>query len=195
MSLPSSSRDWLQRSRPLSQPLARTGLGERDAFAALYAKSSAHLYAVALRLCGDGAVAAAVLEDVYVHAWHASARFDTAHADPLTWLTHLVRQRALERMHPGHGGAARLHADDAASAPAAALPPALVPGLDALATWERAAFALAFLEGLDAAALAQRLGQPPAAVRRAVRRALQAIASEPVGATRAAPAPVTTAVR
>ncbi|HEX6361675.1 MAG TPA: sigma factor [Albitalea sp.] len=159
----SPSRAWPARSRELSQPLARTGLGERAAFAALYAKSSPHLYAVVLRLCRDRALAEAVLQEVYVHVWRAAPSFDAAHGDPLAWLTGLARQRAI----------VRLRRDGPSPAEAVEPPDAPACRLDGLDAAERAAFAAAFYDGAVAAEAARRLGAPPGVVRRAVRRALQ----------------------
>ena len=42
--------DWPERSRELSALLARTGLGDRTAFATLYERTSAHLFAGILRI-------------------------------------------------------------------------------------------------------------------------------------------------
>ena len=49
--------DWPERSRELAQLLARTGLGDRQAFAQLYERSSGHLFAVVLRIQRDRALA------------------------------------------------------------------------------------------------------------------------------------------
>ena len=55
--------------------LARCGLGDRAAFAALYQATSAHLFAVVLRINRDRAQAEDVLQEVYVKVWRA-ARID-----------------------------------------------------------------------------------------------------------------------
>jgi len=53
--------DWSDRSRDLSQLLARAGLGDRAAFATLYERTSTHLFAVVLRINRDRAQAEDIL--------------------------------------------------------------------------------------------------------------------------------------
>ncbi|HEV7912812.1 MAG TPA: sigma-70 family RNA polymerase sigma factor, partial [Albitalea sp.] len=95
---PSPSHDWSERSRELSQLLARSGLGDRAAFATLYEKSSSHLFAVVLRICRDRAIAEDILQEVYVNVWRAATGFDAAQSQPLTWLTSIARNRAIDSL-------------------------------------------------------------------------------------------------
>ena len=95
---PQPSEDWSERSRDLSQLLARAGMGDRAAFAALYEKSSPHLFAVVLRICRDRALAEDILQEVYVNVWRAASGFDAAQSQPLTWLTSIARNRAIDSL-------------------------------------------------------------------------------------------------
>src|SRR6478672_4868953 len=95
---PPPSRDWSERSRDLSQLLARAGMGDRAAYAALYEKSSSHLFAVVLRICRDRAQAEDILQEVYVNVWRAASGFDAAQSQPLTWLTSIARNRAIDSL-------------------------------------------------------------------------------------------------
>src|SRR5438093_7294485 len=95
---PPPAQDWSERSRDLSQLLARAGLGDRAAFATLYEKSSPHLFAVVLRICRDRAHAEDILQDVYVNVWRAASGFDAAQSQPLTWLTSIARNRAIDSL-------------------------------------------------------------------------------------------------
>src|SRR5882672_2362628 len=90
--------DWSQRSRDLSRLLGRAGLGDRRAFAELYERSSAHLFAVILRINRDRAQAEDVLQEVYVNVWRAAQSFDAAQSQPLTWLTSIARNRAIDSL-------------------------------------------------------------------------------------------------
>ena len=90
--------DWPQKSRELAQLLGRTGLGDRAAFAALYERTSGHLFAVVLRIQRDRALAEDLLQDVYVSVWKSAAGFDAARSQPLTWLTHVARHRAIDSL-------------------------------------------------------------------------------------------------
>jgi RNA polymerase sigma factor (sigma-70 family) len=90
--------DWPEKSRELSQLLARTGLGDRRAFAALYDRTSAHLFGVILRIQRDRALAEDLLQEIYVSVWKAAASFDAARSQPLTWLTSIARNRAIDSL-------------------------------------------------------------------------------------------------
>jgi len=95
---PQPSQDWSARSRELSHLLSRAGLGDRAAFATLYEKSSSHLFAVVLRICRDRAQAEDILQEVYVKVWRAAGGFDAAQSQPLTWLTSIARNRAIDSL-------------------------------------------------------------------------------------------------
>ncbi|HEX5259275.1 MAG TPA: sigma-70 family RNA polymerase sigma factor [Sphingomicrobium sp.] len=72
--------------------------GDRDAFATLYARSSAKLYGICLRLLGSEAEAQDVLQEVYVTVWQKAERFDSTRASPITWLAVLARNKAIDRL-------------------------------------------------------------------------------------------------
>src|SRR5882724_5309092 len=93
-----AAEDWSQRSRDLSRLLGRAGLGDRKAFAELYERSSAHLFGVILRINRDRAQAEDVLQEVYVNVWRAAQSFDAAQSQPLTWLTSIARNRAIDSL-------------------------------------------------------------------------------------------------
>ena len=90
--------DWTERSHDLSRLLARAGLGDRAAFATLYERTSSHLLAVVLRINRDRAQAEDILQEVYVNVWRAASSFDAAQSQPLTWLTSIARNRAIDSL-------------------------------------------------------------------------------------------------
>ena len=93
-----SPADWTERSHDLSRLLARAGLGDRAAFATLYERTSSHLLAVVLRINRDRAQAEDILQEVYVNVWRAASSFDAAQSQPLTWLTSIARNRAIDSL-------------------------------------------------------------------------------------------------
>src|SRR5437763_16304157 len=101
MNRPSSDRpaaEWSERSVDLARLLGRAGLGDRAAFATLYERTSAHLFAVVLRINRDRAQAEDILQEVYVNVWRAANSFDAAQSQPLTWLTSIARNRAIDSL-------------------------------------------------------------------------------------------------
>ena len=186
------AQDWPDKSRELAALLARVGLGDRAAFAQLYERSCGHLLAVVLRIQRDRALAEDLLQEVYVSVWKAAASFDAARSQPLTWLTHIARNRAIDSLRraqaqPRLESTTRDDEDerpDAAEALADAGPgPLDLLGLasqkrqlsacmERLTPPQRQSVALAFFDGLSHAEVADRLREPLGTVKSWVRRAL-----------------------
>ena len=185
--------DWSERSRELAQLLARTGAGDRAAFERLYERSSGHLFAVVLRIQRDRAAAEDLLQEVYVAVWKAAGSFDAARSQPLTWLTSIARNRAIDSLRRAHaqpqlesttradddderpdlvdtmadGGPGPLELLDRASDARA-----LGRCMERLSPSQRQSLALAFFDGLSHAEVAERLREPLGTVKSWVRRAL-----------------------
>src|SRR5260370_38605198 len=88
----------LERNARLTDLLARTALGDQRAFAELYRMTSAHLYAVALRILRESGAAEEVLQESFVNIWHHAGSYVAAKSQPLTWMTSIVRNRCLDQM-------------------------------------------------------------------------------------------------
>lgn len=190
-------KDWTERSRELSHLLAKSGLGDRAAFAQLYERTSSHLFGVVLRINRDRAQAEDVLQEVYVNVWRAAQSFDAAQSQPLTWLTSIARNRAIDSLRrrqaepqtqpaplSGEGDEERDVYDDVADTttpgPLALLSQAsdaraLGRCMQGLSAQQRQSVALAFYDGLSHAEVAERMRQPLGTVKSWVRRALLAL--------------------
>ena len=183
-----SPADLAERSTRLAALLARVALADQRAFAALYGQTSAHLYAVALRIVRDPAAAEDILQEAYVSVWHHAGRYDAAKSQPITWMTAIVRNRCLDQMRrrdldtvsltPIDDDAPAFDIRDEGPAP----PELLLQGADASAVracvetldaGPRQAIALAFFQGLSHAELADHMRQPLGTIKSWVRRALE----------------------
>jgi RNA polymerase sigma factor (sigma-70 family) len=178
---PTPLPDWPERSRELAGLLARTALGDRVAFVQLYERTSGHLYAVLLRVQRDRALAEDLLQDVYVSVWRAAGGFDAARAQPLTWLTSIARNRAIDSLRRHQTQPQLLSTtrdldddDDSPDAVERAADPSADP-LDGLSSAQRQSLALAFYDGLSHAEVAEHLHQPLGTVKSWLRRALQSL--------------------
>lgn len=191
----STPPDWPEKSHELSRLLSRAGLGDRAAFATLYERTSAHLFAVVLRINRDRALAEDVLQEVYVNVWRAAQSFDAAQSQPLTWLTSIARNRAIDGLRRAQTQPQFLqstlsdddsdvydHMADPTSGPLEMLSQAsdareLTHCMESLSAQQRQSVALAFYDGLTHAEVASHLGQPLGTVKSWVRRALASLKS------------------
>lgn len=176
------------RSTRLTELLARVGLADQRAFQALYRETSAHLYAVALRIVREPSAAEEILQEAYVNVWHHAGRYDAALSQPLTWLTAIVRNRCLDLLRrreldtvtlssEDEDGAAIDIADDGPSPAELLLRGAAAHSVRAcvetLEAGPRQAIALAFFQGLSHGELAVHLHEPLGTVKSWVRRGLE----------------------
>jgi RNA polymerase sigma-70 factor (ECF subfamily) len=193
--MPTPQRDWSERSQELARLLARAGVGDRAAFATLYERTSAHLLGVVLRIQRDRAQAEDILQEVYVNIWRAAQSFDAAQSQPLTWLTSIARNRAIDGLrraqtqpqlqtslpHPENEDfdVYDTVADDAPGPldllSRASDARALAACMESLSAQQRQSVALAFFDGLSHAEVALNMRQPLGTVKSWVRRALMSL--------------------
>jgi RNA polymerase sigma-70 factor (ECF subfamily) len=187
---------WTARSHEIAPLIARSALGDRDAFRRLYDTTCAQLFAVVLRIQRDRALAEDLLQDIYVNIWRAAGSFDAAQSQPMTWLTSIARNRAIDSLRRAQAQpqTQSLHRDDddddrpgldeqiadASPGPAELLERAsdarqLQPCMQGLAPVQRQSLALAFYDGLSHAEVAAHLDQPLGTVKSWVRRALASL--------------------
>jgi RNA polymerase sigma-70 factor, ECF subfamily len=76
--------------------LGRTAAGDQAAFATLYARSAGRLFAIALRIVRDRAMAEAALQQAFTAIWQRARAFDPAHGDALAWMIAIARACAID---------------------------------------------------------------------------------------------------
>jgi len=178
----------MHESVSLDDLLARVGLGDRTAFRQLYSATSSRLFGVALRILGRRDLAEDVLQDAFINVWHHAARYAAARSQAMTWLTSIVRNRALDVVRsPAHRSEhVQIGEDeedpvmaiaDERPGPLALLLEAadrlrLRGCLEALDAAQQKSIALAYYEGLSHTELAAVLGAPLGTVKAWVRRGL-----------------------
>jgi RNA polymerase sigma-70 factor (ECF subfamily) len=184
------------RNALLAQLLARVALGDRAAFASLYKAVSPPLLGVILRIQRDRGQAEDVLQEIFVSIWRAAQGFDAARAQPMTWLTSIARNRAIDSLRRNKTEVATVSAlggDDDDEGPnlvdtfasdlggplemltQAAQAQAVAHCVDALSAEQQQCVALAYYQGLSHSEVAQHLRQPLGTVKSWVRRALMAL--------------------
>lgn len=160
--------------------------GERSAMDELYRRTSAKLYGIAVRLLGSEAEAQEVVQDVYLNLWRKAGLFDAGRASPITWLSVMTRNRAIDRLRRRRGDPAGLEEaaelpDGAASAfdiAADAQDRDRLRGcLDTLDERSRTLIRSAFMDGLTHSELATRESVPLGTLKSWIRRGLQKLRS------------------
>ena len=177
------------RGEDVGALLARVALHDEQAFAALYRRTSAHLFAIALRIVRNAAAAEDILQESFVSVWHHAGTYDAAKSQPTTWLASIVRHRSLDQVRRREGDTVPLAAGDddehAAWDPpddgptpvdlllAGAEARALRDCVEALDAGPKQAIALAFFHGLSHGELAAHLRTPLGTIKSWVRRGLE----------------------
>jgi RNA polymerase sigma-70 factor (ECF subfamily) len=167
---------------PGTELIRAMAAGDHGAFARFYDRYAPLVFPLVLRIVGDRAGAADVLQDVFWEAWRGAATYDPARGTPEAWIVMRARTRAIDRVRT-----ARRHREtfvaplDAVSAPEA-------PGADAaeragdkalvaealarLPASQREVIELAYYAGLTQTEIAERLEQPLGTVKTRIRLAL-----------------------
>lgn len=172
----------------LQQLLARTALGDRAAFRRLYEATAPRLLGVALRLLNRRDQAEDVVQEAFVNVWHQAGSYAAATSAPMTWLTAIVRNRALdllrseksrptEALDDTEDGLHRQIPDQRPN-PQGLLEQAAdtlhIRGcLDAIEGPQKQCLALAYYHGLSHSELAEHLGSPIGSVKVWLRRGLE----------------------
>ena len=86
----------MPKGEELAELLSRCANGDEDALEALYRLSSPKLYAVCLALLRNEELAQDVLQDSFVKIWHRAGSYNRSRGAALTWMTSVVRHRALD---------------------------------------------------------------------------------------------------
>lgn len=71
---------------------------DEDALGELYDRYSATLRGLARRILGDSSEAEDVLQEGFLQVWRQAARYDPGRSSVSTWLSLIVRSRAIDRL-------------------------------------------------------------------------------------------------
>jgi RNA polymerase sigma-70 factor, ECF subfamily len=152
-------------------------IGERrpEALSRLYDRHAPLLLALARRVLGGTADAEEVLQEVFLHVWNQSGRYDPARSSVATWLVLLTRSRAIDRLRhrkvvertheQSHlADAADLRQDASPDGPEAVLTrerrERVRRELEGLPPEQRQVLEMAFYDGLSQSEIAARAGLP-----------------------------------
>lgn len=168
----------------LSDLLSRCALRDQHAFSQLYRHSSAKLFAVAVRITRRRDWAEEVLQESFVNIWNHASGYNPAKSAPMTWMTAIVRNRALDllrrprELEPGEDHEELLASiPDESPGPEELLKQAVTAGaladcMKQLTSEQQKSITLAFFYGLSHGELAQQMQKPLGTVKTWIRRGL-----------------------
>ncbi|MGH9221623.1 MAG: sigma-70 family RNA polymerase sigma factor [Vicinamibacterales bacterium] len=162
--------------------LRRIAAGESAALGELYDRYGSQSYGLALRIVGNAGDAEEIVQDVFLHVWRQSERYDPARATPIGWILMLTRSRAIDRLRarksrppvgPGDldWGLEPAHNQEMAAITRETAT-RVKAELDALPDPMRQAVELAYYDGLTHSEIAEQLQEPLGTVKTRLRSAL-----------------------
>jgi RNA polymerase sigma-70 factor (ECF subfamily) len=190
---PSQSSPAYQDTQPVLAPDGDAGLvrrmaaGDEAALGLLYDRWSPMLHSVALRIVGDPNDAEEVLEETFWQAWRQAGRFEETRGGVSTWLSMILRSRALDRvrargrlreerwdsvMEPAMAGEDTRGAPDS-HAELDEMRRLVTAAVAQLPAEQRQTVELAYFRGMSQTEIAAALGQPLGTVKTRARLALQ----------------------
>lgn len=175
--------------------LDRVALNDHAAFDELYARTSKHLYGVAIRLVRKREAAQEILQDAFISVWQQAGSYAAPRSSPMTWLMFIVRNKALDHLRKARRAPWHEPGPAETGEPAGmAEPPAEVEHIGPetllaaanqkmlinlcmarLDARQRQSLALTYYSGLSHAELAQHLQVPLGTAKAWVRRGLCAL--------------------
>ncbi|NQD35970.1 sigma-70 family RNA polymerase sigma factor [Permianibacter sp. IMCC34836] len=82
--------------------IARCALRDRKALKQLYDNTSAYMNAIAYRIVRSPELSSDVLQEAYLQIWRNAATYRPEQARALTWMSSIVRYRAIDRRDHEH---------------------------------------------------------------------------------------------
>lgn len=86
----------MPKNDPYAELLLLCAEGDEQAFSRLYKMTSPKLYSVCFRLMRTRQAAEEVLQEGFVKIWRNAGSFDRSRASAMTWMSTVVRNRALD---------------------------------------------------------------------------------------------------
>jgi RNA polymerase sigma-70 factor, ECF subfamily len=162
--------------------------GDRDAFRQLHDRHEGLLFGIIHKVLNDRADTEEVLQETLFNLWSKARLYTPGRGRPLTWMTSLARNRAIDRLRSKQRQAKlrdALEVDDTRSIAAAAP----IDGYEAshrrdeclavrravveLTDCQREAIEMAYFHGLSQQEIAERLGEPVGTVKARIRRGMR----------------------
>jgi RNA polymerase sigma-70 factor, ECF subfamily len=166
--------------------MRKASLGDDRAFSELHALTIHKMRKTALSVSSVSADIEDVLQDAYLKIWRHAPRFDPDRASPISWMTTIVRNTAIDAVRPVRiattdiehvsiADAADQTDDDFDYGRAR---PIAAETIGRLPDDRQRLLSLAYLEGESRMALAERFGVPVGTIKTWLRRTLESVKAD-----------------
>jgi len=164
--------------------LQASAQGNQQSFEKLYQLTAPNLFGLCLRMLKRRDWAEEVMQEAFVKVWHHASEYHQDRGQVNTWLTSIVRYRALDRIRSQKPTEAldESHEQKASDAPGpmdwavkGTEMNALEACLDELNDNQKEAIVLSFIEGLTHQELTERTESPLGTIKSWIRRGLQSL--------------------
>ncbi len=163
--------------------MRRVAQGDRSAFVALYDRYSSRVYALSLRILGDGGPAEEVTQETFLKLWSRARTYSPGRGSLLAWLLTITRRTALDRVRLEGRRPVQVGIPSGEDGEPDLLDPASVTdearwrtlrfALADLPAEQRRVIELAFYNGLSHSEIAAELGQPLGTVKTRLRLGME----------------------
>lgn len=172
--------------------LSRVGVGDTDAFSALYDRVSPVVFGLVMRVVRDRTIAEEVAQEVMVEVWRNAPRYESSKGSPLAWIGTIAHRRAVDRVRSEEASRRRTEkvASETQPTPFDSVSETVIDlqeqeqvriGLAALNPSQRQAIELAYYGSLTYREVAENLGVPLGTIKTRIRDGLLKLA-EALGA-------------
>jgi RNA polymerase sigma-70 factor (ECF subfamily) len=164
--------------------LANVQQGDAEALGSFYDATVGRVYAIALKVTANPALAEEIVSDVYLQVWRTASQYSAERATPLAWLLMMAHSRAIDALRKESATTKQqvewhedLEVEDTQTlnplemALAVETSSALQAALLLLDVQQRQWIALAFYRGLSHQDIAEYTGEPLGTVKTVLRRA------------------------
>lgn len=175
----------LAKIESLVDLLEQSGRGDCGAFRRLHARTAGPLLPCALRIVRNRELSEEILQESFMAIWRQAGRYDGARAAPLTWMSTIVRNKAIDHLRSNRLRNALTDREwDEAAWESRSDPRddpcdlaergqrrrAIQIGLTTLEAAQRTAFELAFYDDLSHAEVALKMALPLGTIKTWIRR-------------------------
>lgn len=161
--------------------------GCRQSFASLYDAYSGALFGIALGITRNRCEAEDILQEAFLKIWHRAGQYDPNLGKASSWITHLTRNLAIDRLRMRQRRdklLLRALEEPTFAAPNGSPPNPLIAAetarsirtaLAALPSDQKRALELAFFHGLTQTEIADALQEPLGTIKSRIRRAMERV--------------------